>query len=323
MSRSRFSGRWWRPRSPPTLWFSASMSRADDAVALVSLWKGEAVNVRALWGCVSNENCLVEAHGMRYVIRVPGQSTELLSIDRVNEVFNTKAAATTGIGSGVLEVVPDLDVMVLEFIEGRTMSAKTLQSKEMAQRMASSFRRLHAAQRFLLDFNMFRLIETYLEIVEAHNVTIPADYRDRLPAIAEIERAVNARPLPSVPCHNDLLSENFIDDGSALRIVDYELSGNNDPCFDLGNTAQEAEFDDELRAALCEAYFGRPDPHQLARMNLFALMSDVGWTLWGAIQAKISTIDYDIMGYYTSLWHQAAETLASDEFPRWLDQARG
>ena len=299
------------------------MSRADDAVALVSLWKGEAVNVSPLSGGLTNENYLVEAHGMRYVIRVPGQSTELLSIDRVNEVFNTKAAATTGIGPGVLEVVPDLDVMVLEFIEGRTMSAKTLQSKEMAQRMATSFRRLHAAQRFLLDFNMFRLIETYLEIVEAHGVTIPADYRDRLSVIREIERAVNARPLPSVPCHNDLLSENFIDDGSALRIVDYELSGNNDPCFDLGNTAQEAEFDDELRAALCEAYFGRPDPHQLARMNLFALMSDVGWTLWGAIQAKISTIDYDFVGYYTARWHRAEETMAADELPRWLEQARG
>jgi thiamine kinase-like enzyme len=299
------------------------MSRADDAVALVSLWKGEALKVSPLSGGLTNENCLVEVDGMRYVIRVPGQSTELLSIDRVNEVFNTKAAATTGIGPGVLEVVPDLDVMVLEFIEGPTMSAKTLRSNEMAQRMATSFRRLHAAPRFLLDFNMFRLIESYLEIVEAHNVTIPADYRGRLPTVREIERAVNARPLPSVPCHNDLLSENFIDDGSALRIVDYELSGNNDPCFDLGNTAQEAEFDDELRAALCEAYFGRPDPQQLARMNLFALMSDVGWTLWGAIQAKISTIDYDFAGYYTARWHRAEETMASDAFPRWLEQARG
>jgi thiamine kinase-like enzyme len=191
----------------------------------------------------------------------------------------------------------------------------------MAQRMATSFRRLHAAPHFLLDFNMFRLIETYLEIVEGHNVTIPADYRDRLPAVREIERAVNARPLPSVPCHNDLLSENFIDDGSTLRIVDYELSGNNDPCFDLGNTAQEAEFDGELRAALCEAYFGRPDPQQLARMNLFALMSDVGWTLWGAIQAKISAIDYDFTAYYNARWDRAVAGFDSNRFAELLEAA--
>src|SRR6266852_4532082 len=155
------------------------MSRADEAVARASLWKGEHVRVSPLSGGLTNENYLVSTAGMRYVVRVPGQSTELLAIDRANEVHNTRAAATTGIGPGVLEVIPDLDVMVLEFLDGPTMTAKTLQSKPMANRMAASFRRLHAAPRFLLDFNMFRLIETYLEIVDKHGVVIPNDYRDR------------------------------------------------------------------------------------------------------------------------------------------------
>jgi thiamine kinase-like enzyme len=299
------------------------MSRADEAVARVSLWKGDDVQISPLSGGLTNENYLVSAAGMRYVVRVPGQSTELLAIDRANEVHNTRAAATTGIGPKVLEVIPDLDVMVLEFIDGPTMSATTLQSAHMAKRMAASFRRLHGAPRFLQDFNMFRLIENYLEIVEAHDVAIPPDYRQRLPTIAEIEHAVAAGSLPTVPCHNDLLCENFIDDGAALRIVDYELSGNNDPCFDLGNTAQEAEFDDDLRAALCEAYFGRSDAQQLARMNLFALMSDVGWTLWGAIQAKISAIDFDFKGYYTTRWERAEQMLDSERFPELLRAAVG
>jgi thiamine kinase-like enzyme len=299
------------------------MSRADEAVARVSLWKGDDVQISPLSGGLTNENYLVSAAGMRYVVRVPGQSTELLAIDRANEVHNTRAAATTGIGPRVLEVIPDLDAMVLEFIDGPTMSATTLQSAQMAKRMAASFRRLHGAPRFLQDFNMFRLIENYLEIVEAHDVAIPPDYRERLPTIAEIEHAVAAGSLPTVPCHNDLLCENFIDDGAALRIVDYELSGNNDPCFDLGNTAQEAEFDDDLRAALCEAYFGRADAQQLARMNLFALMSDVGWTLWGAIQAKISAIDFDFKGYYTTRWERAEQMLDSERFPELLRAAVG
>src|SRR6202022_2189135 len=212
----------------------------------------------------------------------------------------------------VLEHVPELDVMVLEFLPGETMSAPTLQSERMVRRMAESFKRLHTAPRFLKDFDMFRLIETYLRIVEEHEARIPADYRERLPLVADIERAVRVGALPSVSCHNDLLCENFIDDGRCLRIVDYELSGNNDACFDLGNTAQEASLDDELRAILCEAYFGGPDRQQLARMNLFALMSDVGWTLWGAIQAKISTLDFDFTGYYTTRWNRALEVMESD-----------
>jgi len=277
--------------------------------------------VSALSGGLTNENYLVEADGERYVMRLPGASTELLSIDRANEVHNTKAAAETGISPRVLEHLAGLDVMVLEFIPGATMSAETLQSVHMARRMAESFKRLHSASRFLHDFNMFRLIETYLSIVAEHHVTIPDGYRDRLPVVAEIERAVSVHALPAVSCHNDLLSENFIDDGAALRIVDYELSGNNDPCFDLGNTAQEAIFGDDLREVLCEAYFGRPDPRQLARMNLFALMSDVGWTLWGAIQAKISTIDYDFTGYYTARWERAVEVMETDRFQIWLREA--
>src|SRR5437879_3184072 len=296
-------------------------TRAEDAAARVSLWKGRAVSISILSGGLTNENYLVECDGRRYVMRLPGQSTELLSIDRANEVFNTKAAATTGIGPQVLEHVAGVDVMVLEFIPGTTMSARTLQSDRMAARMAQSFHRLHAAPRFLQDFDMFRLVEEYLRIVDEHGVTIPSDYREWLPRVAGIERAVSVAALPKAPCHNDLLCENFIDDGTALRIVDYELSGNNDPCFDLGNTAQEAEFDQDMRAGLCESYFGRSDPQQLARMNLFALMSDVGWTLWGAIQAKISTIDYDFKGYYSARWDRALAVLESNRFAELLEAA--
>ena len=168
---------------------------------------------------------------------------------------------------------------------------------------------------------MFRLIDYYLGIVAEQEVTIPAAYRDWLPTVAEIERAVAAGAVSSVPCHNDLLCENFIDDGHMLRIVDYELSGNNDPCFDLGNTAQEALFDEDLRAALCEAYFGKEDPQQLARMNLFALMSDIGWTLWGAIQAKISGVEFDFRAYYMGRWERALEVLHSERLLPWLEEA--
>ena len=299
-----------------------SLSRAEEAVARVSLWRGKDVKIAPLSGGLTNENYLVESAGKQYVLRVPGASTELLSIDRTNEVYNARAAASTGIGPAVLEHIPQLDVMVLEFIPGETMSAKTLQSEAMVRRMAESFKRLHTAPRFLKDFDMFRLIEDYLRIVQEHEVRIPPDYRERLPLLVEIEQAVRVGALPSVPCHNDLLCENFIDDGQCLRIVDYELSGNNDACFDLGNTAQEASLDDDLRAVLCEAYFGRLDPQQLARMNLFALMSDVGWTLWGAIQARISTLDFDFTDYYVTRWNRAVAVMESDRFDRWLREAR-
>jgi hypothetical protein len=57
-------------------------------------------------------------------------------------------------------------------------------------------------------------------------------------------------------------------------------------------------------------------------MNLFALMSDVGWTLWGAIQARISTLDFDFTDYYTTRWSRALAVMDSDRFQAWLEEAR-
>jgi len=212
-------------------------------------------------------------------------------------------------------------VMVLEYIDGKTMSGADLRGDEMPRRIAESLRRLHEGPAFKQDFDMFRLVEYYLGIVDQHEVRIPEGFRDRMPTVAEVERAVGVNALPWVPSHNDLLAENYIDDGRQLWIIDFEYSGNNDPCFELGDTAQECEFDEGLRAALCSAYFGREDPVQLARMELFAYMADMGWTLWAAIQAKISEIDYDFWGWAEERWGRAVELMDSAQFPALLAQA--
>jgi thiamine kinase-like enzyme len=129
---------------------------------------------------------------------------------------------------------------------------------------------------------------------------------------------LRARPLPTVPCHNDLLAENYLDDGRRLWIVDYEYSGNNDPTFELGNTAQELGFDDDRLGGLVSAYFGTATPSLLARSRLQMVMSDVGWTLWAVIQARISPIDFDFWGWAVERWTRAEAMIDGPEFEAWL-----
>jgi thiamine kinase-like enzyme len=293
----------------------------EEVLGRVALWRGQEVSVSELSGGLTNTNHLVEAGADRYVVRIPGASTELLAVDRTNERHNAAAAATTGVSPRILEVLEDLNVMVIEYIEGTTMSAERLRNREMAPRIASSLRRLHAAPRFLKDFDMFRLTEFYLNVCAEHDVRIPEGFEDHRADVAEIERALGHRPLPTVPCHNDLLAENYIDDGEQLWIVDFEYSGNNDPTFELGDTAQECGFDPDLRAILCEAYFGEATAALLARMDLQAVMADVGWTLWAAIQARISSIDFDFWGWAEERWGRAAEAFGGESFGRLLADA--
>jgi thiamine kinase-like enzyme len=293
----------------------------EQVVERAAIFRGKRVQVSDLSGGLTNVNHLVEADGTRYVVRIPGRSTDLLAVDRENERHNAQAASTTGVSPRILEYLDEWRVMVLEFVEGQTMTGPALCSPDQARRIAASLRRLHAGPRFLRDFDMFRLTEFYLGVCDEHRVTIPEGFRDRLAQVAEIERAFAANRVDTVPCHNDLLAENYIDDGRQLWIIDFEYSGNNDPCFELGDTAQECGFDQTLREELCEAYFGRAREDRLARMNLQALMADVGWTLWAAIQAKISTIDHDFWGWAVERWDRAVAIFDSRDFRPWVRRA--
>jgi len=298
------------------------MSVIEDAVSKIEDWKGKRVSIMPLSGGLTNTNYKVDVEGVPFFVRVPGESTELLAIDRKNEYTNSKAAAEAGVGPKVLYYLPDFQVMVLEFIEGKTMSKDALSAPGMPTRMAQAIQQLHAGPRFFADFNMFRLTEYYLKICDERDVPIPDGYLERMPTVEQIEKVMSANPLPTVPCNNDLLAENYIDDGQSLRLIDYEYSGNNDPCFELGNTCQEMEFDEARIQEVCAAYFGSVSTSKIARMKLNMVLSDVGWGLWAAIQEKISTIEYDFWGWAIERWGRAEEKMDSAEFPIWLKEVQ-
>jgi thiamine kinase-like enzyme len=140
-----------------------------------------------------------------------------------------------------------------------------------------------------------------------------------MPVVEKIEKAMSVHPLDTVPCNNDLLAENYLYDGKQLWLIDYEYSGNNDPTFELGNTCQEMQFSDDQINEVCAAYFGSGSSDKIARMKLNMIMSDVGWGLWAAIQAKISTIDFDFWGWAMERWGRAVEKMDAEEFEVWLE----
>jgi thiamine kinase-like enzyme len=270
---------------------------------------------------LTNRNYRLDLGDRTFFFRLPGRATELLAVDRENELFNTRAAAEAGVGPRVLQHDPETGGMLLEWLPGRTMSNAAFEAPGMPGRIADALRRLHAGPRFRDDFDMFRLSEYYISVVDERSIRIPGGYREQLPRVALIEAALAAHPLPTMPCHNDLLAENYLDDGRRLWLVDYEYSGNNDPTFELGNTAQELGFDAARQEELCAAYFGEATPALLARMRLQMIMSDVGWTLWAAIQAAISPIDYDFWGWAEERWGRASTAFARDDFDDLLAEA--
>ena len=296
-----------------------------QVIAAIPDWAGHAVRTERISAGLTNSNFRVDVDGTPYFVRIPGAGTDLLAVDRGNELHNTRAAAQAGVAPSVVAAIPEWDVFVLEWLPARTMSVEALGAAGMPARIAEVLRRLHSGPRFRDDFDMFRVAERYLALVDERAIAIPAGYREHLHLLPRIEAALMAHPLATVPCHNDLLAENYLDDSERLWLVDWEYSGNNDPAFELGNTCQELGYDDGQAAELCAAYFGEASPALLARMHLQMIMSDVGWTLWAAIQARISTIDYDFAGWAAERWARATAAFARPAFEEWLRlvEARG
>jgi thiamine kinase-like enzyme len=290
----------------------------EAVIAAIPPWAGRDVRADRIPAGLTNANYRVEVDGVPMFVRIPGAATELLAVDRANELHNTRAAAEAGVAPRVLHHLADWDVFVLEWLDARTMSNAAFAAAGEPERVAAALRTLHAGPRFRDDLDMFRLSEYYLRVVDERAIAIPEGYRERTERLPRIEAALAVHPLPTVPCHNDLLAENYLDDGERLWIVDYEYSGNNDPTFELGNTCQELGWDEARIRELCAAYFGEASDRLVARMRLQMIMSDVGWTLWAAIQAAISTIDYDFSGWADERWARAQAALDGPDFEDWL-----
>ena len=238
-------------------------------------------------GGLTNLVHLVELGERRLILRIPGAGTEAY-IDRAVEIHNARAAERAGVSARVIWADPETGIMITEAIPGIvTMTPELFASREgAAARAGRALARLHGSgESFEFRFELFGMIEEYLGVLAGKDAELPAGYHEVVAAAGPVKEALAARPAPLAPCHCDPLSENFLDDGERMWIVDWEYSGMNDPLWDLGDLAVEARMSPALEEEMLRAYFGGPPgPAQRGRVVIYKAMCDLLWTLWGLIQ---------------------------------------
>jgi thiamine kinase-like enzyme len=298
---------------------------ADDLDVIfdqVTTLAGVPRTVTELPGGLTNRNFKIRTGNRTFVARVASGGGELLAIDRQNEYRNSVRAAAAGVGAPVIEYQPSVNVLVLRFLEGRTLTNADVAEPGRLARIARACRQLHAAERFDGDFDMFEIQRRYRAAVAERGIKIPAGYDDLMGKFDAMATAVAVRFEGTVPCNNDLLAANFIDDGQKIWLIDYEYSGNNDACFELGNIWGECQLPDEAVADLVAEYYGRPLRNKIARAMLLGLAGKYGWTLWGAIQAAVSPIDFDFWSWAMERYEGVSAGFASPGFDRLLEDVQ-
>jgi thiamine kinase-like enzyme len=282
----------------------------------------ERQSVGELAGGLTNTNYKVVTPGGAYVVRVSAKDAGLLAIDRENEYLNTVAAAEAGVGAAVVDYLPEQSLLVLEFIEGTTQTAEDLQRGDRLDWVAEACRRLHAARPFRDDFNMFDIQRRYLRLVQDRGFRLPERYLEFEPQVRRIEAAMAVRDEGTVPCNNDLLAENFIDVGDRFRLIDYEYSGMNDACFELGNVWSESNLSLPQLDELVGHYYGEHLANKVARARLWGLMSKYGWTLWASIQDGVSHIDFDFWTWGMEKYDRAVAEFDGTDFDRLVEDVQ-
>jgi thiamine kinase-like enzyme len=286
------------------------MTALEDAVERV--WPGQDARVEVLGGGITNHNLEVEVDDERYVLRVAGKDTGLLGIDRSVELAATQAAAAAGIGPQVVAFVEPEGWLVTRFVEGTSPPLERMREPDLLARVAAALRAFHDGPRIPGTFDSFRVVEAYRATALERGGRVPADFEWAHEIAGRIEgkRAANE----PVPCHNDLLNANFLDDGVRLCIVDWEYAGMGDRFFDLANFSINHELGEAESAVLLDAYFGEVRDADVQSLVLMRFMSDFREAMWGVVQNAVSELDFDFAAYSSEHFERLRGTAYSDAF---------
>jgi thiamine kinase-like enzyme len=286
---------------------------------------GHRLTLTPLSGGITNRNFRVDASGTedRWVIRLAGNDTHLLGISREVEHAATVAAAGVGVGPEVTAFIRPEGYLVTRFIVGSPVSDEAVRQPDTLRRVADSLRRIHDGPAIPGLFVPLRIVEAYRALALERGVPIPAEYDIAAAIGRRIEAALLANPIELRPCHNDLLNSNFIDDGTRIRIIDWEYAGMGDPFFDLGNFSINHDLPTESDAILLTAYDGEIRPDRLARLTLMRIVSDFREAMWGVLQQAISTLDIDFVAYAQASFDRLLANAARPDFEGALRDAAG
>ena len=191
-------------------------------MAVERLWPGRKASIAALSGGITNRNYRVDVDGASFVLRVGGNDTALLGIDRPTEHAASLRAAEVGVGPAVFAFVEPEGWLVTRFIDGRGVPPEEIRTPEGIRRVAAVLRKIHGATEIPGWFDAHAIVDEYRDEAVAHGVSIPREFADAHRASERIRIARG--PQREVPCHNDLLNANFLDDGE-LRIGGNRVRG--------------------------------------------------------------------------------------------------
>ncbi|MCJ7830870.1 MAG: phosphotransferase, partial [Desulfobacterales bacterium] len=137
--------------------------------------------------------------------------------------------------------------------------------------------------------------------------------------LTKLSGIINIPETAYVPCHNDLLADNFLlikpEAGeryaSPMYIIDWEYAGMAPRFYDIADMFQEILVPREAEKGIVAEYCnGVNFERTLLFIDLFKPFPDIYWFLWSLIQLNVSKITFDYYNYGKKKYENSIKNLA-------------
>ncbi|VFR00727.1 unnamed protein product [Cuscuta campestris] len=265
-----------------------------------------------------------DSEAVSMTVRLYGPDTEYV-IDRERELRAIQYLSAAGFGAKLLGVFGN--GMVQSFIHARTLAPSDMRIPKVAAEIAKQLHQFHQVeipgskepQLWNDVFKFFNKASTLqFDDSEKQRKYLTVSFEEVHHDVTELKELTGHLNAPVVFAHNDLLSGNLMlnDNEGKLYFIDFEYGSYNYRGFDIGNHFNEYagyECDYNLYPSKNEQihffchYLNAQQPNEVSEKDLEALFietntymlaSHLYWALWALIQAKISPIDFDYLGYF-------------------------
>jgi thiamine kinase-like enzyme len=260
-------------------------------ISRIPAWTGaNHIQVKRIAG-LTNANYCVTVDGERFVLRVSGENTQRLGINREHEAAALRNAAVLGLGPEVFAFFLPEGHLVTRWVEGRHLGPAEFRTPEYVGQLTETVKRVHGMPRTGAVFSPFRRVEAYAETARGLGVPFPSRFDTFIKTARKVEAEQQNDPSDWQRfCHNDLVAVNYLycDQGPAIIVLDWEFAGLGDIFYDLATVVythdSEGPIPPDLEEVMLACYFGEVTRQQRRRLNGMKYMLMLFTGMWGLAQ---------------------------------------
>lgn len=282
-------------------------------------WPNAEISLRVLDGGITNRNFVAVIAGEQFVVRIPGERTEVLGINRSHEADAARHAANLGITPPIAGELAKFNTLITKFVPGEHLAGEPFVAR--IGEVIDLVKRFHNGGPISGSFPIHRIVEAHQRDAQVNGVEAPSLWHELHRDSLRIEAAFAQTPDQPVACHNDLLPTNVLFAKDRVWLIDFEYAGMNTLYFDLGNLSVNSQLDESGDEKILQSYFGEITAHAWAKLQLMKVMSELREGMWAVVQQAISTLETDFVAYANERLENCLRLTKSTKFEKYLSDA--